>query len=172
VAGCRAVAAVVAMLALCEPLSPAPRFAPLSSWDAAVLERARAGALRRLERPECQSVLHDFTDREGNSLHANLEPWGLTPSEYLQRSIAFRDGSTLQICRRETVLLVTSPGQVSVFVCPSYGAVPGSRFARVQRENPALAEAMIIHEMLHALGLGENPPSSFEITDRVLERCH
>jgi len=29
----------------------------------------------------------------------------------------------------------------------------------------------IIHEMLHTLGLGENPPSSREITQRVNERC-
>jgi hypothetical protein len=30
---------------------------------------------------------------------------------------------------------------------------------------------LIIHEMLHTLGLGENPPSSREITQRVTERC-
>ena len=38
-------------------------------------------------------------------------------------------------------------------------------------KNPTLAEAMVIHEMLHTLGLGENPPTTFEITDRVLSRC-
>jgi hypothetical protein len=31
--------------------------------------------------------------------------------------------------------------------------------------------AVIIHEMLHSLGLGENPPSSKEITLRVMQRC-
>jgi hypothetical protein len=30
---------------------------------------------------------------------------------------------------------------------------------------------MVIHEMLHTLGLGEDPPSSFEITERVRRRC-
>jgi hypothetical protein len=30
--------------------------------------------------------------------------------------------------------------------------------------SPGTAEAMMIHEMLHTLGLGEDPPSSFEIT--------
>jgi hypothetical protein len=30
---------------------------------------------------------------------------------------------------------------------------------------------MVIHEMLHTLGLGENPPSTFEITARVRDRC-
>jgi hypothetical protein len=30
---------------------------------------------------------------------------------------------------------------------------------------------MVIHEMLHSLGLGENPPSSREITKQVTARC-
>jgi len=31
--------------------------------------------------------------------------------------------------------------------------------------------AVFIHEMLHTLGLGENPPSTQEITGRVLLQC-
>jgi hypothetical protein len=31
--------------------------------------------------------------------------------------------------------------------------------------------ASFIHEILHTLGLGENPPSSREITKRVIARC-
>ena len=30
---------------------------------------------------------------------------------------------------------------------------------------------MVIHEMLHTLGLGENPPAPSEITRRVNDRC-
>jgi hypothetical protein len=29
----------------------------------------------------------------------------------------------------------------------------------------------VIHEVLHSLGLGENPPSSDHITERVRARC-
>ena len=29
----------------------------------------------------------------------------------------------------------------------------------------------MIHEFLHTLGLGENPPTSQEITERVSNRC-
>jgi hypothetical protein len=29
----------------------------------------------------------------------------------------------------------------------------------------------VLHEALHTLGLGENPPDSFEITRRVGQRC-
>jgi hypothetical protein len=164
-------AAVVWALPLGADASPAPRFAPLSAWDTAALERARAGAVRRLAQAECQRVLSDFVDAGGRTLRASLEPWGLTPAEYLQQAVSFRDGATLPVCRKANVFLVTPPGQVAVFVCPRDGALPGSRFARVQVDNPFLAEAMVIHEMLHTLGLGENPPTTFEITDRVVARC-
>lgn len=167
----RVVAAAVMTLFPCVAVRAAPRFAALSNWDAAALERARMGAARRLEGAECQKVLSDFTDPEGRTLLANLEHWQQTPSGYLRQAITFLDGSTLGHCRKGTVLLVTSRGQLPVFVCPAGVSTPGSRFARIQMENPTLAEAMVIHEMLHTLGLGENPPTTFEITDRVLARC-
>jgi hypothetical protein len=63
------------------------------------------------------------------------------------------------------------PGLPTVFVCPAGSATPGSRFAGVQARNPNLADYMVIHEMLHTLGLGENPPTSLQITERVIERC-
>jgi hypothetical protein len=34
-----------------------------------------------------------------------------------------------------------------------------------------LAESAIIHEFLHTLGLGEDPPSSREISSRVMRQC-
>ena len=45
-------------------------------------------------------------------------------------------------------------------------------FARVQSDDPGLAANVVIHEMLHALGLGEAPltpnaPTSEEITRQV-----
>ena len=44
----------------------------------------------------------------------------------------------------------------AVFVCPS--------FAAVSVNDPLLAESLVIHEILHTLGLGENPPTPLEIT--------
>jgi len=41
----------------------------------------------------------------------------------------------------------------------------------VQRSEPGVAESLVIHEVLHTLGLGENPPASVEITRRVEARC-
>ena len=46
-----------------------------------------------------------------------------------------------------------------------------SRLSGMEFASGSEAEAMVINEMLHTLGLGENPPSTFEITDRVRDRC-
>src|SRR5262245_39893799 len=130
---CRALRVFAATAALA--LLPAagalagPRFAPLSTRDMAAVERARAGAARRLEDPVCQQVLSDFRDPEGKTLLANLETWQQTPSDYLLQAITFLDGSSLQNCKKGTVPLVTSRSQLPVFVCPAGGAIPGSRFA-------------------------------------------
>jgi hypothetical protein len=60
---------------------------------------------------------------------------------------------------------VTTPGSRAVFVCTN-------RFTDFAKRSPVEAEAIVIHELLHTLGLGENPPSSDEITEAVLEACH
>ncbi len=96
------------------------------------------------------------------TIEQNLEPWAVGPAEYL-RMLAFVDGSGETLCRREDVMLVSMPNVPRVIVCPG--------FARVQRLQPGAAANMVIHEVLHTLGLGENPPTSIEITHRVEVRC-
>ena len=61
-------------------------------------------------------------------------------------------------------LAVTEPGSRVVFICPT-------AFVEAVSGKPEQAEATLIHEMLHSLGLGENPPRSRDITERVLFRC-
>ena len=67
-------------------------------------------------------------------------------------------------CARPEILAFTSVGSDTVFVC-------ARSFVRVAQRDPALAEMVLIHEALHTLGLGENPPTSGEITARIEERC-
>jgi hypothetical protein len=139
----------------------------LNVHDAALVQRVSTRAAARLEEPRCAGLLTDFTDGEGRTLASKLEPLGVSASQYLLQ-LRFFDGSRLPVCRPR-VIMATDRGAPRVFVCP--GRV-NSRLSQVELESSLLAEAMIIHEMLHALGLGENPPSTFEITARVRERCH
>jgi hypothetical protein len=163
---------LLAALAAPSEAAPASKAAlprPLKRYDAAVLDAVRVRAARRLRNPECRKVLSDFTDVEGRTLEERLRPWGMEPSEYLL-SLPFFDGSQAPLCRRPAVQLVTTPGLVPILVCPARGRIE-SRIARVEARHPSLAEVMVIHEMLHTLGLGEDPPTTFAITDRVRARC-
>jgi hypothetical protein len=143
---------------------------PLSSYDLAVVERVRTRAAAKLEDPSCSKVLSDFTDRGGRTLEANLTGLNVSPAGYLLQ-LTFLDGSRVGVCRNGAVAMASSPGAPRVFVCPAQAGPVRSRLARLEFERGSLVEAMMIHEMLHTLGLGENPPTTFEITERIRARC-
>ncbi|HSD67450.1 MAG TPA: hypothetical protein VLF95_12150, partial [Vicinamibacteria bacterium] len=65
------------------------------------------------------------------------------------------------LCNRGASLAFTQVGSSAVSVC--------LRAFTLLR--PPEQDAVLIHEMLHSLGLGENPPESVAITARVLKRC-
>jgi len=138
----------------------------LTGWDARAVASARTGALKRLESDECRKVFTDFSDDQGRRLQQNLENWTASPAEYIGL-IPFVDGSSHPLCRKTKVALVASPGVRRVFVCKT--------FSEVQLRQPGAAESMVIHEILHTLGLGEAPqkgaPTSIDITQRVEARC-
>ena len=135
----------------------------LNGFDASAIARAKEGAARKLQSAECLRVFTEFKDRDGRPLQESLDKWGVSAAEYL-RMIPFLDGSSQKLCRWSKVDLVTTPGTPRVLVC--------GQFANTQIHDPWLAETLLIHEMLHTLGLGENPPTSNEITQRVRGRCH
>jgi hypothetical protein len=127
------------------------------------LERAAPAAMARLERGECRKVLSDFRDASGRTIQENLDLLGETPRSYLAR-ITFREGLNRRPCQNAGILAVTSIGGREVFIC-------SPQFWQTYRSDPTRVEGVLIHEMMHTLGLGENPPSSTEINTRVRERC-
>ena len=148
-------------------LLPAPRSGAhtpgtLGDADARSLEIARQGAMRRLRSSECQKVLTDFADLQGRPLTQRLALFDLPPDEYLAR-VSFLDGSRRPLCQARKAEMVTTPGAGRVLVCPT--------FLPIVWKDRVLAEVYVIHEMLHTLGLGEDPPTSRQITDQVEKRC-
>jgi hypothetical protein len=129
---------------------------------AEAVRRAIAGAEKWLEELECRRVFSDFEDLSGRRLSDILAERGLTGRDQLGR-VYFYDGSHLPVCKRGGVAAVTAPGSHVIFVCPAG--------FREHCSDPLEARAAIVHELLHTLGLGENPPSSRQITVRVMERC-
>ena len=129
---------------------------------ARALSAALSEAWRQLQEPRCQALLTEFTDKDGDPLANNLS----TGAENLQSHLArlvFVDGGDTKPCARGA-LAATEPGSRVVRVC-------SSRLVWTWQQNPGHVVAALIHEALHTLGLGENPPSSREITSHVLKRC-
>jgi hypothetical protein len=135
-----------------------------NGYAAVAVRQAIKGASRRLAQPECQQLLQEFTDTAGRPLRVALDERGLAPETYMDH-MRFLDGAIHPRCENPNINALTlAPGSWLVYVCP------GS-FRATYARNPNLAEAYLIHEMLHSLGLGEKPPSSEEITNRVVSRC-
>jgi hypothetical protein len=161
----------VVLLALATPMSAADRPATPGSvhvrlgglYDAGTVQRSLARASGRLEKPQCQRVFTDFQDASGRPLQDALDRTGLSGAEHLG-TLLFYDGSAQPRCSGPRTLAFTFVGSQIVFVC-------AQQFVAAARRDPILADAALIHESLHSLGLGENPPTSSEITSRVISRC-
>jgi hypothetical protein len=125
--------------------------------------RALDGAAKWLSASPCARLFSEFHDAGGQPLDAALRQLQSTPAEYL-RLVYFQDGELTQTCRRHGILAFTQVGSRVVYVC-------GRDFARAWNKQPREVVATLIHEMLHSLGLGENPPTPRDISDRVQKLC-
>lgn len=126
-----------------------------------VVANALDGAARRLSREQCRRVFDDFVDADGRSLKQVVDAAGKRPEDLLA-TLYFVDADGTPQCRIDVVQLFTAPGSRVVHLCPRFAEIP------LQSD---LGEMMIIHELLHTLGLGENPPASGDITRAVHRRC-
>lgn len=114
-----------------------------------------------LEGDRCQQLFRDFRDSKGRLLAEDLLATRQTAREYL-RWLIFWNGAHERGCIWGDAFATTRPGSRVVYLCPVFKNLLG---------NPDHAAAILIHEELHSLGLGENPPSSIEITSAVVARC-
>jgi len=140
---------------------PAPRVdTSLNPWVPPLLNLAAAW----LETPGCRQVLFDFEDsRTGQPLAQRLAATGLTATAYVT-SLSFLDGSGTDTCERSFVEAHTTVGGGTIFVCRT-------EFFRKAKADRTDATAILIHEVLHSLGLSENPPTPSEINRGILKRC-
>jgi hypothetical protein len=110
----------------------------------------------------CSQVLKDFTDAEGRPLAERLAALGVNVRTYLTMIVLVDD--TRHAACVSGVLAFTVPGSRVVRVC-------SEALKQTSHQSQEYTAAAFIHELLHTLGLGENPPSSKEITRRVRARC-
>ena len=74
------------------------------------------------------------------------------------------DGDAARCSADQRMVAYTAPGNRVIWIC-------GERFADRFASSARRGAVLLIHELLHTLGLGENPPSSAAITDAVARRC-
>lgn len=125
--------------------------------------RALDGAARWLAQAKCQTLFGEFKNDRNLPLTATLRALDTNPEGYL-RMVVFMDGALFAACKRHGVLAFTARGSRVVYLC-------GRDFERAWRKDVAEVQAVVIHELLHSLGLGENPPSPGAITHRVRQLC-
>ena len=163
---------VTALIVVMATLAPAAPSAQTRAWPRLQVFDlvAQVGAREALDeawallaQPECVTLLATFHDASNTPLAHRLAQLSLDPQTYLT-TVMFVDGSRETQCT-EGVFAFTSPGSRVVRLC-------AGELKRLPRFGPRQTAARIIHEMLHTLGLGEDPPSSKEITQRVLAACH
>lgn len=167
---CHFAALALATLASTLPAAPAGAADPdlrrirvRSGEDAAAVAAALLGAQGRLRNGSCQQLLDEYRDAEGRLLRDKLAPLGMEPADYLTLLVIVDGGERGggHLCRMRGVAAVTEPNGRVVYVC-------GGAFRELSQ---AHREHALIHEMLHSLGLGENPPSAREINASVWARC-
>ncbi len=128
---------------------------------------AIGGAFRRLASPACGQIFTDFTDGKGRTLQENLDATGQTAQAYLGL-LRYANGAGQGPCARAGILAFTSPGWRIIHVCGGFR----KKFLTLRLEEREDLEIALLHEVLHTLGLGENPPTQEQITDQVRLRCH
>lgn len=126
-------------------------------------QRAVKGAAGRLSRPSCQDVLSEFTDESGTDLRTRLLASERSVAEAFA-ALRFVDGRAVPQCSAGTTLAFTQIGSQVIHVC-------AEELMKRSMRNRKAAEVIVIHEFLHTLGLGENPPTSQAITAQVALRC-
>lgn len=133
-----------------------PSFGP---FVAAAVEEAA----ERLGTRPCALLLTDYTDRwTGLTLAEGLALSGRTVSEHV-RSLRFQGSRTLRPRGGRRVFALTVPATPVVTLCREDLLLVQGRHTFVT--------AVVIHEVLHTLGLRDDVPSSVAITEQVLRRC-
>jgi hypothetical protein len=118
---------------------------------------------KKLERFECAMVFSDYRDASGRLLSDRLIDQRLTARDYFD-ALSFYDGFGVRLCGDRHVAAATVPGSNLVAICTE-------TFNSLTLKSPGLAADVLIHEMLHGLGLREDRPTSEAVTAQVARRC-
>ena len=131
---------------------------------ALLIRHALNQATAVLRGPRCQALFTEFRDQRGRLLAEGLAALATDAPTYLGW-IQFHDGSEGRPCRNGSgALAYAEPGSRIVRVC-------SRAIERGGWQEPDYLTVIVIHEMFHTLGMGENPPTTEEISARIRKHC-
>jgi hypothetical protein len=116
-----------------------------------------------LDAPPCLALFEQFRDSAGHPLSMTLAAARETPRERLAR-LYFADANGNRCRDNPRMIAYTAPGSRVIWIC-------GERFADQFAMAVRPGAFRLIHELLHSAGLGEDPPTSAQITDAVARSC-
>lgn len=153
------------LIAICShaTCATAQQLLDFNGGDRWNMKRVVEAAAARLARCNCQRVLFDFVDEQGVPLGTRLASTSRNPVEAFT-ALRFANKPLAPQCRTGNRLAFTFPGSQVIYVC-------SLKLRNESIRNSVRTELILIHEFLHSLGLGENPPTSQYITTRVAVRC-
>jgi hypothetical protein len=151
------------LLAATEPRPDWPRVYLADGFPQRAVNWALNSAFDWLSGDGCPAVFSEFRDQNGRQIGDQLATFRVNGADYL-RLVIFLDGTGSEPCNTSHTVAFTAPRSRVVHIC-------GERFSRSWQHDPRWTTALLIHEVLHTLGLGENPPAIHEITQRVLQLC-
>lgn len=131
----------------------------------AQVDRSLPKGAEKLDQAKCAALLDTLTYGSGTPLRAMMNARGYqNPGQYLQQAMSYLNGFDAGKCNGSNVAY-TTPFSRTIYVC-----------GKLDDYSDTMAASLLIHEMLHSLGLPENPPtdgamSSSQITAKVVEAC-
>ena len=163
--GVKPYAFVVFLIGICShaTVATAQILLDFNGEDRWNMKRVVEAGAARLGRCGCQKVLFDFVDEHGVPLGTRLAATGRNPVEAFT-ALRIVNKPLAPQCRTSKRLAFTFPGSQVIYVC-------SLKLRNESIRNSVRTELILIHEFLHSLGLGENPPTSQAITEQVVVRC-
>ncbi len=124
---------------------------------------ALSTADRLLDTQPCLALFEEFRDSSGIPLSTSLAAARETPRGRLAH-LYFSDADASRCRADPRMIAYTEPGSRVIWIC-------GERFADQFAMAVRPGAYRLIHELLHSAGLGENPPTSAQITEAVAGHC-
>lgn len=132
------------------------------------VDNALGNATAKLGSTQCQAMIRNNTDAAGISLWDVMSAYASDPSRYIALQVTFRSGDGIYDMQGNIPCSAIAGELAWEYAVGVHEVQVCSEFSTL---TVGAGGSTLIHEMLHTLGLPENPPKSAEIQQMVVDAC-